>query len=83
MNTIQRIMGVINRLEENNLAPELETIALLAERIEFGAGKYGPLHIGSKNWIKEMREEQLDGAVYATWEIMRHEQAQKVFEGDK
>lgn len=83
MNALQRIMGVVNRLDENGLAAELETIALLAERIEFGAGKYGPLHIGSKNWIKEMREEQLDGAVYATWEIMRHEQAQKVFEGDK
>lgn len=84
MNTLQRIMGVVNRLDENGLAAELETIALLAERIEFGAGKYGPIHVdSSRDWVKETREEVLDASVYLTWKIMQHEKAQKAFEGDK
>lgn len=84
MNTLQRIMGVVNRLDENGLAAELETIALLAERIEFGAGKYGPIHVDSaRDWVKETREEVLDASVYLTWKIMQHERAQKAFEGDK
>lgn len=84
MNTLQRIMGVVNRLDENGLAAELETIALLAERIEFGAGKYGPLHIdNSRDWVKEAREEALDMSVYLTWKQMQHAAAQKVFEENK
>lgn len=83
MNTIQRIMGVVNRLDENGLAAELETIALLAERIEFGAGKYGPIHVDSaRDWVKETREEVLDASVYLTWKIMQHEKAQKAMGGE-
>jgi hypothetical protein len=76
-------MGVVNRLDENKLAAELETIALLAERIEFGAGKYGPLHIdSSRDWVKETREETLDASVYLTWKIMQHESAQRKMGGE-
>jgi hypothetical protein len=83
MNAIQRIMGIVNRLDENKLTAELETLAILAERIEFGAGKYGPLHIdSSRDWVKEAHEEALDMSVYLTWKRMQHAAAQKAMGGE-
>lgn len=46
---------------------ELEILQLIAERLEFGQRKYGVfvLDAPGREWIKEFREEQLDGAVYS------------------
>lgn len=83
MNAIQRILSIVNRLDENKLTVELETIAQLAERIEMGAGKYGPLHIDdTRDWVKEAQEEALDQSVYLTWKRMQHAAAQKAFGGE-
>lgn len=84
MSALQRIIAIAGRLAENHLDAELETIATLAERIEFGAGKYGPLHIDdTRDWVKETREEILDAGVYLTWKLMQHAHAQKAFEAGR
>lgn len=66
MSDVQALEALLDGLNEDERAVVLDVAIGLAERMLTGRKRYAPLALATdpRDWVKEAREEMLDGAAY-------------------